>query len=207
MKTWNERLVESMSAAGISGGELARRIGVAQPSVFDWTTGATKSLRTNNLVKVADALGVSPDWLATGKGSRELSNVSSAPPLSSVPLISWVAAGFWADVIDNNPAGQGEAISTSYQARRHTFALRVQGDSMEPRFPEGCLIIVEPDEQAAPGKFVVVRQNGDSEATFKQLIQDGGTLYLKPLNARYPIMPMRSDAVIAGVVKRMEMDI
>jgi transcriptional regulator with XRE-family HTH domain len=80
MKTWNERLVESMNAAGISGGELARRIGVAQPSVFDWTTGATKSLRTNNLVKVADALGVSPDWLATGKGARDLNGGLPAAP-------------------------------------------------------------------------------------------------------------------------------
>lgn len=205
MDTFSNRLKSARKSTGITQADLAKQVGVSQATIANIENGRNKA--STEVLSLAKILCVSPDWLATGKGSRELANTSSAPPLSTVPLISWVAAGFWADVIDNNPAGQGEAISTSYQARRHTFALRVQGDSMEPRFPEGCIIIVEPDEQAAPGKFVVVRQNGDSEATFKQLIQDGGTLYLKPLNARYPIMPMRSDAVIAGVVKRMEMDI
>ena len=205
MNEITRRLYEAAEKFGVSGqSNVARLLGESPQTVKNWEA---RGVSKTGMIKAQDIFGCDANWLATGKGSRELSNTSSAPPLSTVPLISWVAAGFWADVIDNNPAGQGDAISTSYQARRHTFALRVQGDSMEPRFPEGCLIIVEPDEQAAPGKFVVVRQNGDSEATFKQLIQDGGTLYLKPLNARYPIMPMRSDAVIAGVVKRMEMDI
>lgn len=123
----------------------------------------------------------------------------------SVPLVSWVQAGTWALADDPLQPGEGERIPTTYQARAHTFALRVRGDSMEPKFPEGCIIIVEPESEATPGQYVVVRQNGD-DATFKQLVQDGSRMYLKPLNPRYPIMEMAPDAVICGVVKRMEMD-
>ena len=54
---------------------------------------------------------------------------------------------------------------------------------------------------------VIVRQNGNTEATFKQLMQDGGKSYLKPLNPRYPIMELMPDAVFCGVVKRVEMDV
>ena len=53
--------------------------------------------------------------------------------------------------------------------------------------------------QAAPGNFVVVR-NGDNEATFKQLVKDGGDLYLKPLNERYPIKPLGNSQIV-GVVR------
>lgn len=135
-------------------------------------------------------------------------NIEPGPGLAGrVPLISWVQAGDWQEVIDNEAPGQGEMIETSYRARRHTYALRVKGDSMQPRFPEGAILIIEPEEEAMPGKFVVVRQNGDSEATFKQLISDGGRLYLKPLNERYPILELRQDAVFCGVVKRVEMDV
>lgn len=132
-------------------------------------------------------------------------NTSAAPPLSIVPLISWVQAGSWTTIADYPHELQN--VETSYRARRHTFAVKVRGDSMQPKFPDGCIIIVEPDEEATHGKYVVVRQNGDSEATFKQLIADGGTLFLRPVNDRYPIMPMRPDAVIVGVVKQMMMEV
>ena len=39
-----------------------------------------------------------------------------------------------------------------------------------------------------------------SETTFKQLIKDGGELFLKPLNLRYPIKPL-GNATVIGVVR------
>ena len=125
-----------------------------------------------------------------------------------VPLISWVQAGAWQNQADphlDNP-GANELVATSYKAKAHTYALRVRGESMEPKFPDGCIIIVEPEEHIVSGQFVIVRQNGD-EATFKQYIEDGSAMYLKPLNSRYPIMELKKDAVFCGVVKRMEMDV
>ncbi len=153
------------------------------------------------LQRIADAMGVQPQDFYAG-GTEEGPAIKG-----TVPLISEVQAGAWRDVIDNLQPGEGERIPTTYKAKRHTYALRVRGDSMEPKFPDGCIIIVEPEELADNGKFVVVRQNGDTEATFKQFIQDGSRRYLKPLNPRYPIMEMTEDAVFCGVVKKMEMDV
>lgn len=148
-------------------------------------------------------------WLAEGRGPKYRDgNTLPGPAIRGcVPLISWVQAGAWSEVIDNLQPGEGERIETTYRASPNAYALRVRGDSMEPKFPKGCILIVEPNENPEPGKYVIVRQNGDTEATFKQLVQDGGTMYLKPLNDRYPIMMLRPDAVFCGVVKRMEMDV
>jgi SOS-response transcriptional repressor LexA len=71
---------------------------------------------------------------------------------------------------------------------KHAFALKVRGDSMEPKLPEGATIIVEPEESALHGRYVVVQRKDVHETTFKQLVQDGGWQYLKPLNPRYSIM-------------------
>ncbi|MDZ7918495.1 XRE family transcriptional regulator [Rhodoferax sp.] len=137
----------------------------------------------------------------------ETGNIETAPEIKgTVPLISWVQAGHWNDVIDNLHPGEGERIHTTYRVRKHTYALRVRGDSMEPKFPEGAILIVEPDESPEPGAFVIVRHNG-GEATFKQLVVEGNAMYLKPLNPRYPIMEVKPDAVFCGVVKRVEMDV
>lgn len=90
-------------------------------------------------------------------------------------------------------------IPTTVPVNRYTFALRVQGDSMEPRFTEGMLLIVEPELDAQHGDYVIVKNGGD-ETTFKQLAKDGSDWFLKPLNPRYPIKPL-GDCVVIGVVR------
>ena len=214
--------------------ELARRLGLNDQIVTNWKA---RDVPSRQVVRIAKELGCDATWLETGEGemrrqyptalAREMDenphavyekiaamqsgakyNVNDGPDIrGNVPLISWVQAGCWNYVQDNLHVGDGEIIQTTYRARRHTYALRVKGDSMEPKFPDGCTIIVEPEETPIHGSFVVVRQNGDTEATFKQLVIDGGKSFLKPINARYPIMELLDDAVFCGVVKKMEMDV
>lgn len=140
-------------------------------------------------------------------------NVSPARDLQrEVPLISWVQAGAWNELQDHFQPGDAERwVATYAKVSKHAFALRIVGDSMTnpsgaPSFPEGTIIIVDPERDAKPGKFVVVRQNIDTECTFKQLVQDAGRHYLKPLNPRYPLLEMLPDAVIAGVLVQAVMD-
>ncbi len=140
-------------------------------------------------------------------------NTEPGPALPrEVPLISWVQAGQWRDVIDNlQPGDAYKRIPTTVKVGPAAYALRIVGDSMtnphgSPSFPEGTVIILDPEREAAPNKYVVVRQRGDTEVTFKQLVRDGGRYYLKPLNPRYPILEMADDAVICGVLVQAVMD-
>lgn len=140
-------------------------------------------------------------------------NVSPARDLQhEVPLISWVQAGDWNNLVDTFQPGDAERwVATYAKVSKHAFALRVVGDSMTnptgaPSFPEGTVIIVDPERAAQPGKFVVVRQNVDTECTFKQLVRDAGRHFLKPLNPRYPFLEMLPDAVITGVLVQAVMD-
>lgn len=132
-------------------------------------------------------------------------NVQAGPEIrGSVPLISAVQAGNFKMHVDNSHPGDGgeERIPTTVPVGRHTFALRVSGDSMEPDFIEGAVLIVEPEMEAQPGDFVIAK-NGDEETTFKQLVKDSGDWYLKPLNERYPMKPL-GKAKIVGVVRAVE---
>jgi SOS-response transcriptional repressor LexA len=128
-------------------------------------------------------------------------NVEPHQSRGKVPVISWVQAGFWMEAVDNFAPGQAdEWIDTEVTVRRHTYALKVKGDSMEPDFPEGMILIVEPECDAENGNYVIAK-NDDNEATFKQLVMDGGIFYLKPLNPRYPILRVESGTKIIGVVR------
>jgi SOS-response transcriptional repressor LexA len=164
---------------------------------------------TTEVFRLAEALRVDPRWLATGKDAgKETENTAEGPFITAyVPLISWVAAGSWRDVADPYPAGIGEdLVPVTCRTGPNAFALRVQGDSMEPVFPNGSVIIVDPAVEPRQGSYVVVRLDEAEQATFKQLVIDGGVRYLKPLNPRYPLMEIRESATVCGVVRQMVMD-
>ena len=48
------------------------------------------------------------------------------------------------------------------------YALRVLGDSMEPEFTDGCVIIVDPGYAPKDGAYVIVEYAGD--LFFRQLV-------------------------------------
>lgn len=123
-----------------------------------------------------------------------------------VPVISWVRAANWMEEIDNFELGWVDSwIDVTVRVRRGTFALPVLGDSMEPMFSDGGVIVVDAVADGAdplPGKYVVAKRRTDNAASLKQLTMDGGVAYLKPINPRYPIVAVDADTDIIGVVRQ-----
>lgn len=210
--------------AGVSAqGDVATFAGVSAQTLKNWENRLTGVSRDGRLL-LFKRHRIQPGWIEKGEGDMlapqavaatpsslvtpgVASNVEDGPDLRGlVPLISWVQAGYGKTAVDNLHPGEGEKIETTYKARRHTYALRVKGDSMEPKFPQGCIVIVEPEEDPIHGKYVIVRRNGD-EPTLKQYIEEGGNKFLKPVNPRYPIELMQPDDAFCGVVKRLEQDV
>ncbi len=85
METLQERLNKAVAAqpTEITQTVLAERCGIRQASVSDWFTGKTKSLRGDNLMKVAAFLKVSPRWLGQGAGSMWPSSAESVELINS----------------------------------------------------------------------------------------------------------------------------
>jgi SOS-response transcriptional repressor LexA len=215
--TLGQRIKERRKALELSQERLGALAGLDQTVISKLERGDVQE--TAKIAELAHALDCDALWLATGKGAPDIKNknkprhdLHQAPLRGRVPLISLVAAGHFGESVDNfAPGSADEWVDTTVPVKRHTYALRVSGDSMtnpagSPSFPEGVIIIVEPEEEARNKSYVIVRQNGE-ETTFKQLVIDGGRTYLKPLNPRYPIMEIAPDAVICGVVKQMVMDV
>jgi SOS-response transcriptional repressor LexA len=215
-----DRFKQSRIALGLTQWELATAIGVSQTAINKIEIGST--LKPRNIVELAEILKVSAHWLTTGEDQNkaiaqlddmlakqkifnEHHNISNEhnTVVNLVPLISWVQAGAWSEVIDNFlPGDTDQYYPCPEKHSKSTFALTVVGESMYPDFIPGEIIYVDPEVEASSGSCVVVRQNGDLDATFKQLMFDGSKRYLKALNPSWPvpIIEMLPDAVICGVV-------
>jgi SOS-response transcriptional repressor LexA len=169
-------------------------------------------LNLDALLKFSGVFGVAPQTISPRLAQKlspapaaDSTNISIGPEIKGkVPLISWVQAGAFTDAVDLLHPGEAyEWINSTVQPQEHTFALRVKGDSMEPLFPPGIILIVEPGLEAHEGSYVIVK-NCEEEATFKQLVKDGSDWYLKPLNPRYPIKPFSSGHIV-GVVRAAQL--
>ena len=195
--------IQELVDAGYKNADLARAAGKSRAAVTHWLNGETLEIKADTAAGLQTLTGYNSIWISTGKGPKKVTtNTAPGPTIHGVvPLLSNVQAGMYTEFVDNLHPGEGEyeKIPTIAPINRHTFALRVMGDSMLPEFPEGLILIIEPELSPEENDYVVAR-NGCNETTFKQLIKDGGQWYLKALNPRYPINPL-GECTIIGVLR------
>ena len=213
MPNLSTRLKWARAQRGLTQVQLAKLAGLQQTDVSKIERGATR--KTSSILALARALQYDPHWLDTGEGtpiknnSDIKGNTAPGPEVrGAVPLISWVQAGNWADIVDSFAVGDAEAwIDTTAKVSSNAFALRIVGDSMTPKVPDGSIVIFDPARGYHHGSLVLAKRTGDQQATFKQLWYDGATPYLKPLNERYAMIEMPSDTRIIAVAIRLELDL
>ena len=138
--------------------DLAKRVGVSQPAVANWESGVHDPRRLM-IAKIADALEVSPDWLAGGaRSSAEADKHPAAAyirrPIQHTPLISFAeAAKLYA-----NPDGDPHAVAQDYipvtTSAEKLFALFVDDEAVNLAFPKETLVVIDySDRKPADGAF------------------------------------------------------
>ncbi|ANF86771.1 Putative phage regulatory protein [Pseudomonas antarctica] len=137
MSTLAQRIKTARTHAKLTQKALALKVGVEQPVISQLETG--KNLQSAHLPKIAHVCGVNAIWLSENTGpmigvSASEPNISvAAQPTKSFryPVISWVAAGAWAEAVEPYPAGFSDSYEFSeYDSKGPAFWLTVKGDSM-----------------------------------------------------------------------------
>ncbi len=98
-------------------------------------------------------------------------------------------------VAETQPAGDAFGGDCS---GAEPFALMVLGDSMEPEFLDGEIIVIEPEGLATDGSYVIAQH--DEESIFRQLIKREAGWVLHALNPAYPDHPIADLSGVRGVV-------
>jgi repressor LexA len=105
-----------------------------------------------------------------------------------VPIINKVAAGYPTDFNDlDYPVGiADDYVRCPDLHDPNAFAVRVVGDSMEPRFCEGDIVIFSPGVEVRNGDDCFVRFTMPHETTFKRVFfEKENKVRLQPRNERY----------------------
>jgi phage repressor protein C with HTH and peptisase S24 domain len=171
---------------GLSASGLARRAGL-DPTTFNKSKRITPQGRarwpsTESIAKALTATGTPFDIFVT------LIEQSGGTAARAVPLLGFAEAGT-GGYFDGGgfPAGEGwDEIAFPSVNDEHAYALEVSGQSMEPAYRDGDVILVSPSAPIRRNDRVVVKTKGGEVMAKELKRRTAKTIELKSLNAAHP---------------------
>lgn len=172
----HNKLKEMRERAGLTQQQLAEKIGVTQQTIWYYENGR-REMKSGVLVELSNALECTVSDLL---GLNEVKGVvqQARSPSHPMPVVGRIAAGTPREAIYQTGETH-EAPESLWEAHPDGFWLEVSGNSMNRLFPEGTLVLVDPDEEVRNGDVGVVFVNGD-DATLKRVYFDGESVRLHP---------------------------
>jgi phage repressor protein C with HTH and peptisase S24 domain len=183
--------------AGLSASGLARRAGL-DPTTFN----KSKRITASGRARWPSTESISKALAATGTNIEAFVGLilgdKAGTPTRGVPLLGLAEAGAGGYFDDGGfPAGAGwDEIAFPAVDDTHAYALEVSGQSMEPAYRDGDVILVSPAAPIRRGDRVVVKTR-DGEVMAKELRRSTAkSIELKSLNAQHPDRTIATEDVL-----------
>ena len=157
--------------------ELAKRIGVHESSINKYEKGLV-DIPLSKISELSRVLNVTEAYLMGWEDEQKLQGLK-------IPVLGTVAAGIPISAVED--ILDYEEVPQSWENQGEFFALKIKGDSMEPRMESGDVVIVKQQPDANSGDTVIVLVNGD-DATCKKLQKTDNGIMLVSTNPKY--LPM-----------------
>lgn len=176
-------LTAVMESKGLSQSALASMLGMSRQSVHTWMTGISYPT-ANTIEKLSRRLGVTVNDLVSDESGY------AAQPSTYVPRRAIVSRGsalvpvrragltHAGDPMDEDAIDDFVFIPAEIAAAHPAgFALRVEGDCMNKRIPEGYDVVVDPEKEPVNGSVVVVEVKG-YQSVMRRWLKGSRTLVL-----------------------------
>lgn len=189
---------------------------VSQNTVSRWETGE-RTIDLENLKRISELFNVTMDYILGksdfktmedafktykkfddmyNKDGKLAEDVEKIEKGVKIPVLGSIAAGIPIEAIEHFDSDEWEEIPEEMALHADYFALKIKGDSMEPKFSEDDVVIVKKQSDVESGEIAVVIVNG-CDATVKKIIKEPNGIMLVANNAAvYPPKFYDQEAVI-----------
>lgn len=185
-----------MNSEGITPAELSRQTEVDRAALHRILNGQTKNPSIDSMQSIAKYFSVSVEEITSDNEARWKKG--------EVPIISWAESTVspLTSVLDN----KHRFAKTNKSLSETSFALIVE-HSVDNMFPQGALLIVNPDVPPKHKAFVIVQEEKEEISSMKYFILDGSTAYLKSIDPDLPTVKYNQERFrIIGVVVQSVLD-
>lgn len=184
--SFSQRLYEAITLRKIKPVELSRISGISKSSISEYLSGKFEP-RQDGIYALSKALKVNEAWLMgfdvpmNDELKKEVvSNIMPIPdkPIS-IPVIGKISAGLPILAVENI-IDYAFAPSSQIKNGYEYFYLVVEGDSMNLKFQEGNIVLVQQQDDLENDEIGVIMI--DDEATVKKYKSENGLIILQPMS-------------------------
>lgn len=184
IKTFQERLQEALQIRNMKPVELHEKTNISESLISKYLSGNAIA-RQRKIALISEALNVNPVWLMGYDVPMEDHEIeSNVFPISDipkkVPVVGKISAGL-PILATENIEGYEFAPSSQIKEGYTYFYLRVQGDSMNLKFNEGDIVLVQKQDTLENNEIGVILVNG-YDATVKKFKSENGLVILEPMS-------------------------
>lgn len=168
--------------SGMTQEELAKKMDKDYSTIGKWELGQRSPIMTD-VIKIADIFQVSLEKLI---GSSMIYDNATPIKISnnvaSIPVLGKIPAGMPLEAIENTYTVDTVDIPAEWlKGDNHFFALKLEGDSMEPDYLDNDIVIFKQASDCENGQDCCIRING-FDATFKRVRKQENGIMVIPLN-------------------------
>ena len=171
------KIKELRKESGLTQVQFAQKFNISKGTIAMWETGK-RTPDADTMIKTADFFGVTMDVLL-GLNPNRYEDVSNG---IKIPVLGKVQAGIPVtavqDILDY------EEITTELAETGEFFALKIRGESMEPRMLDGDIVIVRQQPDVDSGDIAVVLVDGEN-ATVKKIVKQKSGISLVAMNPAF----------------------
>ena len=172
--------------------EMCDSLGVKYTTFTDWVKGNSYP-RIDKIELMANYFGISKADLVEDRSKKSVPRKGVA-----INVLGRVAAGIPIDAVED--IIDTEEISEEMAKTGEFFGLQINGDSMEPKFSKGDIVIVRKQDDAESGDIVIAMVNGN-DATCKRLKKYADGIALLSTNPKYDPMIFNKQEIEEKPVK------
>lgn len=178
---FKDRIKARRLELGMTLDDVAKLVGVSNPTISRWESGAIVNQRRDKIELLAKALQLTPGELMGWESDDSLpSNVQPFPGTYKVPRLGRIACGDPITAEENI-----EAYDPVPNFVKADFTLVCRGDSMVgARIFDGDIVCIRRDVEVHSGDIAAVLVDGD-EATLKRVRFQEDGMVLWPENPAY----------------------
>lgn len=187
-----------LAKRGIDQTVMARDLEIPETTVSNWMLAKTYP-RPDKIQLMADYFNVRRSDLTEERPSNL---VEVSPQTVKIPILGVIACG---DPILAEENITGYLYESPESLPGGTlFYLEAKGNSMEPKIPDGSLVMIREQSEVEYGEIAAVLVNGDSEATLKKVTRQGDVVLLMPINGEYEPIIITEDNPARIIGKAVE---
>ena len=197
-----ERIRQLRLKKGLTQEELGKYIGVQKSAIRKYEKGEVTNLKRSSIEILANLFNVTPSYLMCIDDNNKNDEY-----YTRIPVLGRIPAGIPIELIED--IIDYEDISPEMtKGGKEYFAVKVKGDSMQPKYIDGDVLIVLKQDSCENGQDCIVMVNGN-DGTFKRVFIADNGITLQPLNNDYmPVFYSNKDVKekpvrILGIVKEI----